>query len=215
LSGWKTAAQFRRHEAGRRLGTLPRGRLLRLGNRKGSDGRHTVTGFVSPGQINGAVPYGVAGKPGTRIAVEQAGKETVALTLPVADAAPGIFTADSSGSGQAAAWNQNGAWNSAANPADRGSVVVLYATGAGLTDPPSIDGRLADPPLPQPLLLVSVRIGGRDASVLYAGASAGLLAGILQVNAVVPEDAPTGDAVPVTLIVGGAESQPGVTLAVR
>ena len=171
--------------------------------------------FVSPGQINGAVPYGVAGKPGTRIAVEQAGKETVALTLPVADAAPGIFTADSSGSGQAAAWNRNGAWNSAANPAGRGSVVVLYATGAGLTDPPSIDGRLADPPLPQPLLLVSIRIGGRDASVLYAGASAGLLAGILQVNAVVPEDAPTGDAVPVTLIVGGAESQPGVTLAVR
>jgi uncharacterized protein (TIGR03437 family) len=171
--------------------------------------------YVSPSQINGAVPYGVAGKPSTRLSVEQAGKETTSVLVPVAEAAPGIFTADSSGGGQAVAWNQDGTLNSAGSPAARGEVLVLYATGAGQTNPSGVDGKPADFPLPEPLLPVSVRIGGREATVLYRGAAWGLLTGVLQLNVMVPDDAPTGDRVPVSVTVGGVESQPGVTVAVR
>jgi uncharacterized protein (TIGR03437 family) len=39
--------------------------------------------------------------------------------------------------------------------------------------------------------------------------------GVLQVNITIPENAPTGDAVPLVVTVGGAESQPGVTIAIR
>ena len=49
--------------------------------------------------------------------------------------------ADSSGQGQAAALNQDGALNSAENPAAAGSVVVLYGTGEGQTDPPGRTSR--------------------------------------------------------------------------
>jgi uncharacterized protein (TIGR03437 family) len=51
--------------------------------------------------------------------------------------------------------------------------------------------------------------------VLYAGGAPGLVAGVLQVNARIPPEAPSGNAVPVLLTVGGFSSQPEVTLAVR
>ncbi|MBI3666829.1 MAG: hypothetical protein HY236_11510 [Acidobacteria bacterium] len=49
----------------------------------------------------------------------------------------------------------------------------------------------------------------------YAGAAPGLVAGVLQVNAKVPDGVTPGSAVPVTITVGTATSPNGVTLAVR
>jgi uncharacterized protein (TIGR03437 family) len=51
--------------------------------------------------------------------------------------------------------------------------------------------------------------------VSYAGSAPGLVAGVLQVNVVVPEGVPEGDAVPLVVKVGEMESQPGVTMVVR
>jgi hypothetical protein len=60
----------------------------------------------------------------------------------------------------------------------------------------------AGPPLPQMNLSVAVRIGGLNAEVQFAGGSPGLVSGLLLVNAVVPDAAPAGDAVPgVTLTI--------------
>ena len=56
-----------------------------------------------------------------------------------ANAAPGIFTADGSGRGAAAALNQDGSSNRG-NPAPAGSVVTFFATGEGLTQPAVLDG---------------------------------------------------------------------------
>jgi uncharacterized protein (TIGR03437 family) len=106
--------------------------------------------------------------------------------------------------------------NSAENPAQRGSVVLIYATGEGETDPQVADGRLVTAEaLPRPRLPVGVKIGGVEAEVLYAGAVPGLVVGLLQVNARVPENAPGGNAVPLVVSVGGASSQPSVTMAIR
>ena len=49
---------------------------------------------------------------------------------------------DFSGSGQAVAVNQDGTINSPENPALRGSVVVLYGTWIGATEPASVTGAL-------------------------------------------------------------------------
>jgi uncharacterized protein (TIGR03437 family) len=64
-------------------------------------------------------------------------------------------------------------------------------------------------------LPVSVQIDGLDAIVEYAGAAPGIVAGVLQVNARIPDSAHPGPSVPVLVKVGGKPSQPGVTVAVK
>jgi uncharacterized protein (TIGR03437 family) len=122
---------------------------------------------------------------------------------------------DGSGAGQGAILNQNSTVNSPSNPAAKGSIIIVFATGAGQTDPGGTDGQLAGDPLPIPLLPVSVQIGGLDAKVLYAGAAPGLVAGVLQVNCVAPLDSPSGYAVPIVLSVGKTSSPAGVTVAIK
>jgi len=133
--------------------------------------------------------------------------------------APGIFTADSTGRGQAAAVNQNGRFNGsgflpygAGYPAKPGEYISLYATGGGQTSPPGVDGQLAQAPLPQPLLPVTVTVGGQLVQPQYAGPAPGY-AGLMQVNVQIPAGTPSGN-VPVTIQVGQAASQAGVTIAV-
>ena len=129
--------------------------------------------------------------------------------------APGLFTANSSGSGEVAAANQDGSLNSQSNAAARGSVVTFYGTGAGQLSPAGIDGVLVGAPLPALTQPVSIRIGGKPAQVLYAGPAPGEVSGVLQIDAVVPLDAPSGDAVSVYLVIGNNSSPQGATLAVR
>jgi uncharacterized protein (TIGR03437 family) len=78
---------------------------------------------------------------------------------------------DGSGVGQGAILDQNSTVNSPSNPAEKGSIVIVFASGAGQTDPGGADGQIAGDTLPTPLLPVSVQIGGLEAKVLYAGAA--------------------------------------------
>ncbi|MBI4443717.1 MAG: PQQ-dependent sugar dehydrogenase [Acidobacteria bacterium] len=164
-------------------------------------------------QINAQVPYTVAGTSGTVVQVLRQGVFSNPVSLEAAEAVPGIFTL-SGGMGPGAVLNEDLTPNSASNPASTGSMVVLYATGEGQTTPGGTDGKLSDFPFPQPLLPVSVTIAGFPASVVFAG-SAPNFAGLLQVNARIPVEAPAGDAVPLRLRIGPFAGQPGVTLAVR
>ncbi len=170
--------------------------------------------FVRTDQINAQVPYAVAGQTSTAMQVHYKGVPTNPVTLPVTESAPAIF-ALAGGTGQGVIFNQDMTLNSSANPAPRDSIVVFYATGEGQTNPAGIDGKLAEEPFPPPLLPVSVMIGGLLAEeILFAAAAPGL-AGLLQVNARIPAGVVPGVAVPVTLTIGNASSQPGLTLAVE
>jgi uncharacterized protein (TIGR03437 family) len=60
-----------------------------------------------------------------------------------------------------------------------------------------------------------VTIGGADADVVYAGAAPTLVAGVMQINARVPDSVTPGSATPVVVTVGGFASRSGVTLAVQ
>jgi uncharacterized protein (TIGR03437 family) len=70
-------------------------------------------------------------------------------------------------------------------------------------------------PLPKPALPVTVEINGEIAEVTYAGGAPGEVAGMLQVNARIPANVPSGASVPVTITVGAATSQAGVTVAIK
>jgi uncharacterized protein (TIGR03437 family) len=166
-------------------------------------------------QVGAIVPYVAALAPTTHVQVEYLGSRSAPVEIPVSAVAPGIFTIDASGSGQAAVVNEDGSLNSAAHPAPRGSVITLFATGEGQTSPPGVDGKIADQILPKPLAPVSVQIGGSPVTPLYAAAAEAAVAGALQVNVQIPASVSQGDKVPVQIRVGGASSQPNVTIAVK
>jgi len=173
--------------------------------------------YVSSVKSSAVVPYALFGRASTRIQVEYQNQRSSPLDFRLADAAPGLFSLDASGQGQGAILNQDYSVNNPNNPAPRGSVVMLYGTGEGQLRPPVADGSVTPTtlPLPAPVLPVTVIIGGRPAQVFYAGPAPGFVAGVLQVNVRVPEDAPAGIAVPVVIIAGAYSSQPGLTMAVR
>jgi uncharacterized protein (TIGR03437 family) len=183
------------------------------------DGQPAPLIYTSAYQTNLIVPYEVAGKTSTVMQVTYAAAagtlQTSAWTLPVVAAAPGVFTVDSTGIGQGAIVNQDGTVNSAANPAARGSVVSIYATGEGQTSPAGVTGSVTGSGLKTPLLPVTITIGGIGATVQYAGSAPASVAGLLQVNAVVPPGISAGPAVPVLVTVGKIPSQAGVTIAVK
>jgi uncharacterized protein (TIGR03437 family) len=181
---------------------------------------------TSTGQIAAVVPYGVTGQtvvqvthvlqPALPTYTGAAVVSSPSVTIPVVAAAPGIFTANSSGTGQIAMANQNGTLNSATAPAAKGSTVTFYATGEGQTSPAGVTGGVnSGSVLPKPVLPVSVSIGGVTVQPTYAGAAGGDVAGVLQVNVVVPSGITSGNAVPVVLTVGTASSQAGATMAVQ
>jgi uncharacterized protein (TIGR03437 family) len=180
------------------------------------DGTPAPLLYTSSGQIGAVVPYGVNGKLGTQVQVRTAAGTTDPVALPVVQTSPSVFSVDYTGSGQGAILNQDGVTvNSFKNPAAKGSVVSIFSTGEGQTIPGGQDGKLATAGnLPIPAAAVTVLVNGEQADVLYAGAAAGQVAGLLQVNVRIPADTPVGD-IPVEIHVGNAASRPGITLAVQ
>jgi uncharacterized protein (TIGR03437 family) len=179
------------------------------------DGRPAPMIYGSAWQTNVIVPYEIAGRATTTISLQFGGIASAAWTLPVAASAPGIFTLASSGLGPAAVLNQDNSVNSAANPAPRGSIIQIYATGEGQTSPPGVTGSVTGTDLKTPVQSVKVAIGGQDAFVQYASSAGAAVAGLFQVNAVVPQSVTPGAAVPIAVSVGGVPSQGGVTIAVQ
>ena len=172
--------------------------------------------YSSAGQVAAVVPYEVDGKIGTQVQVKNGSSATETVALPVTPAAPSIFSVDLSGSGPAAVLNQDGLTvNSAKSPAAKGSLISIYATGEGQTQPGGVDGAIASgSSLAKPKLPVQVWIDGRPAEVQYAGAAPGQVAGLMQVNVRIPADASSGN-VPILIQVGDAQSQAGMTVAVQ
>jgi uncharacterized protein (TIGR03437 family) len=168
--------------------------------------------YASLYQVSAIVPFGLTGS-AAYVFVQNQGQTTAPVIVNVAPTAPAVFTADASGTGQAAAFNSDNSVNSAAKPAKAGSIVTLFVTGAGATNPPSTDGVLAAVPLPQPVAPVTVAIGGKQATLNYAGGSPGTVNGVIQVNATVPGGLPAG-AASVIVQVGNVASQGNVTISV-
>jgi uncharacterized protein (TIGR03437 family) len=97
---------------------------------------------VAAGRVVAIAPYDLAGKRQTSVQVLFQG--TLSATM-IADvvADPGYLSVDGSGTGQAYARNPDGTLNSVDNPAPRGSLVTMYATGTGKVDAACPEGGVA------------------------------------------------------------------------
>jgi len=172
--------------------------------------------YSTKGQLSTLIPYGAGAQSSISMQVEYQGQLSAPVALPIVPAVPGLFTATQSGVGQAAAFNQDGSLNSPSNPAEKGSILVLYGTGEGQSNPAGVDGRISTGfALTTPVLPVTVLINGVSAEIIYAGAAPGLVAGVMQLNVRIPDNTPTAAEVPIVVRVGAANSRIGVTVAVK
>jgi uncharacterized protein (TIGR03437 family) len=187
--------------------------------------------YTSSTQVSCIVPYSLSSKIGNSVnlVLTYNSVASAAFPLSVVAADPGMFTVDASGTGQGAILNYNAVTgdyivNGTANAAAKGSTVVLYITGFGLTSCADAPGSTCIPSATEADLIagtvtptgaVAVTIDGQTATVQAAVAPIGSVPGLLQINATVPTGAKTGTAVPVVVSVGSAHSQSRVTMAVK
>src|SRR5262249_31684137 len=86
--------------------------------------------FVNGNQVNFQVPSSTPiGSQRIAARVADTGELVAGGNMLVSAAAPGLFTTNQQGTGQAIAYNQDTTANSPSNAAQRGSVIALYGTG--------------------------------------------------------------------------------------
>jgi len=178
--------------------------------------------YVGPSQINFQVPPGIAPGDSVPAQLQLPNGKTLLASLQLVSAAPGIFSILMNGQGQGAVLNQDNSPNGdpqrflGVKPAARGSVIQIFATGAGETTPALAAGEAA-PPSGSPLVLTKVQptvtIGGKNAKVQFSGMAPGFV-GLWQINAEVPADVTPGMALPLVITAAGASSNT-VTIAVQ
>jgi uncharacterized protein (TIGR03437 family) len=193
--------------------------------------------MISSGQINAIVPDQLAppaypaGTPIT-ITVTNGGASHSYSQAVLVPSNPGIFTFGGNGQGQAAVLNFDSATgavtvNSSKTAAPRGSAIQIYATGLGdLVGGAAVtpDGRVATGPIKLADDTYRVEIDKQSAVVFYAGTAGNSVAGLVQLNAIVPPNVRTGAAIPITVSIGPLDgsgnptarrSQTGVTIAIK
>jgi len=179
--------------------------------------------FVSPNQINFQMPWELAGSPQASITVTVNGVVGGLFTAPMAPFAPGLFSTNSTGSGQGAisisasgelAASIGSIPGSRARPAKRGEFVSIFCTGLGpVLNAPPTGAAVPANPLASTLTSPLVTIGGIPATMTFAGLAPSFVS-LYQVNVQVPDNVQTGNAIPVVLSIGGVISNT-VTIAVQ
>jgi uncharacterized protein (TIGR03437 family) len=184
--------------------------------------------YMSPTQANFQIPSNAAlGTQRVALRLGDTGELVAGGNLLISATSPGLFTANQSGSGQAAVYNQDNTINSASNPAPVGSTVSLYGTGQGQVSPAVQDGTaagtsplsytIAVPTANSTTCFVSqpsmcVAVGSNFANVQYSGLAPGFV-GLWQINVTIPQGTPSG-AVGVRVVINSTSSNL-VTIAVR
>lgn len=162
--------------------------------------------FVSPSQINAQIPYSVDGNVSIVLRTPGGVSDTFRMTL--RPAAPGVFQIpipDTTLTTPAVYNGRNGGLATGSNPVKRGDTIAIFLTGLGRTSPPVEAGDPAPAdPLAESVILPEVRLGGHGLPVHFSGLSPGG-AGVYQINAEVSRSVPTGMAVPLQIVAGGAD----------
>jgi uncharacterized protein (TIGR03437 family) len=169
----------------------------RLGGRVLLNGVPVPVLSASESELRVLAPNHLAGLSEVTLEVEHQGRRSRPVILNVAPANPAIFATNEYGRGYAQARNQDGRPNGLHEAAERGSAVMLYATGIGA-----------------PGLPVEVHIGGLPADVTSIRASE-THPGATEVTIRVPDNIAPAAFQPVVLRVGNLFSQPGVGVAIR
>ena len=150
--------------------------------------------YAQSRQINAIAPAGLTVNGTTQVTVTYNNQQLGPAVAQGIFGSPGIFRLQIGQSAQAVALNQDGTLNGPANPAPRGSIVAVWGTGYGQTDPPCLTGGLNAPdaePLSTGISAIIVTVGpgggpGLPATVPYAGSAPTLVCGVVQINFQVP-----------------------------
>ncbi len=183
--------------------------------------------FVSPGQINAQLPSNTLPEGATSgvaaVVVRRGGSSSQPRNVQVARFSPAIFTLPGTGVGPAVAVNnddgslaqpEGSVQGVAAEPVKRGRALIIYGNGLGAVDIPVQDGHDSLDALRRATTTPAVLVGGVEAQVIFAGLSP-QFPGVNQINIVVPDNTPTGSAVPLQVRLGGITTSDQVTIAVR
>jgi uncharacterized protein (TIGR03437 family) len=145
---------------------------------------------VTPWQINAQLPQAVPAGTATFQVRDANGATTPPVSVSIESSAPANFSYPFEGQlyyPQAAARHAGtGVPADVDHPVSAGEAIEIYGLGFGVTDP-VVDAGIASPSSPPARAVQAPRlqIGGRDAVVTFAGLAPGL-AGVYQVNAIVP-----------------------------
>lgn len=171
--------------------------------------------YTSASQINAIIPHEIAGQSQVVMLVQYQGAQSGVTLLQVAAAAPGVFTFNATGTGQAVAANRDGSFNGPLSPAVKGSYVTIYFTGGGSTNPLGLTGSVNGSTLKWLTQSIQATVGGVPATVQFDGAAPGLVDGVGQLNIQLSENTPSGPAQPLVVTVGGVSSPATATLGVQ
>jgi beta-glucosidase len=171
--------------------------------------------YTSASQVNLQIPWELAGQSRASATASAAGQTSASQPVNLAQFAPGIFSMNGQGTGPGAILDSSYNLVTSSNPAGAGvTIILIYCTGLGaVTNQPATGAAAPSNPLAVTTTLPVVTIGGVPAQVLFSGLAPGSV-GEYQVNALAPSNAPTGDAVPVILSIGGVASN-AVQVAVQ
>jgi uncharacterized protein (TIGR03437 family) len=161
--------------------------------------------FADETQVAVQVPFEVTGREQVTLRFRYGGLETIESQIEVIPVSPGVTRSVA---------NSDGRQNTADNPAARGSTVILLGTGQGLLDPPLATGQPTPFGAPVGLGEVTATIDGVPATVRRAEMIPGEL-GIFRIDIAIPADAPTGNAVPLKIVLRGSDRAPEVMVAIR
>ena len=174
---------------------------------------------VSPQQINFQVPWYLQGQTQAVMTITVNGVTGAPATIPLAIYSPALFTTSQDGSGQGVILNSDSGvlaaplgTSAGSRPAKRGETVSVFCTGLGPVMNQPSTGSAAGAGS-NTVAMPTVNIGGAAATVSSAKLLPGL-AGVYQVQIVVPSTAAVGGAVPIFLTIGGATSNQ-VTIAIE
>ena len=168
--------------------------------------------YVSPAQINFLVPPNLDPGPAS-VVVKVSGLEGPAVSLTLAQAAPGLFQLDT----QNVVATEVDGTVLPSSPAKPGDIVSLWATGLGPTESVPPENYLQIPSGAAPLIAganLSILLDGTPVdpdAIQYAGQAPGF-AGLYQINLALP--ASTGSNPEIRLQVDGVSSVGGVHLPV-
>jgi uncharacterized protein (TIGR03437 family) len=151
--------------------------------------------FVSPGQINLQMPFGITAS-SVEVRVRTAAGRSDPARVAIVPRAPRLFTRTLGGRGEAIALHVNYRLVGEGDPVEQGGYLILYATGLSEVRPQAIAGNPGGDggrwgPLNEVTEPVRVTAGGKPATVLFAGLAPGM-AGVYQINLQLAPDVPTG-----------------------
>ncbi len=146
--------------------------------------------YVSPTQINAELPFELVPGREYQVLVNANNGYTAPRSIQSATLVPGVAAY---GDGHVIAQHSDYSLVNAASPAKPGEFLVIYLVGMGATD---ILVRTGDPapsgPLANASVQPTVRVGGQNAQVFFAGLTPQAV-GLYQVNFQVPAGVPSGD----------------------